>query len=122
MNSEIFFLNKESENLSTHTDARSKSDSSYLHRKSKRELYSYGDNPEKRCDICLESEKYSQSKLIECFNCRGVCHKKCLNFFNEDLILPMDEIRSDFSMAQEFECNRCSHSEIMKIHSLSLKY
>ena len=122
MNSEIFLSNKESENLSTHTDARSKSDCSYLHHKTKRDISLYGDFQERRCDICLESEKYSQSKLIECINCRGVCHKKCLIFFSEDIISPMEGIVSDFSIAQEFECNRCSNSKIMKIDSLSLKY
>jgi uncharacterized protein (DUF2344 family) len=66
----------------------------------------------RRCDICLESEKYSESRLIECINCKAKCHKKCFERENKQTI------HEKFG----FECERCRYSELLKRDIFSIKY
>jgi len=73
------------------------------------------------CDICLEFEKYSESKLIECKKCRGVCHKRCgekdTHFLNKSN--PKNILREKYT-EKNWECNRCMNSPTAA-HNISVK-
>jgi hypothetical protein len=73
------------------------------------------------CDICLEFEKYSESKLIECKKCRGVCHKRCEE--NDTHLLNKScskNILKEKYTEENWECNRCMNSPTAA-HKISLK-
>jgi hypothetical protein len=79
-----------------------------LGRKIKRNEQDFQELHMTRCDICLEFEKYSESKLIECKKCKGSCHKRCqqISILSQDKLKfsesPCEEIKDE-----EWECNRC---------------
>lgn len=68
-------------------------------------------NSKRRCDICLEFEKYSDTNLVECIICRARCHTKCYNIEKKEEI--------DVS---HFECIRCKSSCIIKKDFFNIKY
>ena len=73
------------------------------------------------CDICLEFEKYSESKLIECKKCRGVCHKRCeendTHFLTK--LNPKNILKEKYT-EKNWECNRCMNSPTAG-HNISVK-
>ena len=79
-----------------------------LGRKIKRNELDFQELHRTRCDICLEFEKYSETKLIQCKNCDGSCHKRC----QQISVLPQDKLKFIVSPCEEidvekWECNRC---------------
>ena len=111
MNIEIF-KNSQSSEIQTTKNAQhegSKLKPIYLGRKNKRggmnNLMSI-----RRCDICLELEKYSDSLLIECVNCKARCHKKCIEI----------EVKGKIAESK-WECLRCINSNIIKKDVFNIK-
>jgi hypothetical protein len=82
-----------------------------LGRKTKRNYSSIPEIEKTRCDICLEYEKYSENKLIECFKCAGICHKRCgendICFINK--LKSIENLNTDIN-DEEWECIRCRNS------------
>ena len=79
-----------------------------LGRKTKRNHSDFLELHTTRCDICLEFEKYSDSKLLECKKCRGLCHKRCgqISLLSQDK-LKLSELPSYEIEDEKWECNRC---------------
>jgi hypothetical protein len=102
MISEIFKNSKESNTLSSvNADVSAKKLKKLLGRKSKRPniASSLTCENKRRCDVCLEFEKYSESVLIECINCKAKCHKRCIEVESKE---KLNEIA--------WECERCKIS------------
>ena len=70
-----------------------------LNRKHKRTVYSFIISSHKgnRCSICLEYDKYSISKCINCKKCNSSCHIECY-----------ERECSVISDKNDFICNKCS--------------
>lgn len=66
----------------------------------------------KRCNVCLEFEKYSDSKLRQCKKCLVWCHLKCLG---GDTFTKVGFIKGDTSQINEndkfFTCEKCREIE-----------
>ena len=114
---EILAKNK-TEVLPTEEDEVNPTQISFLGKKSKRGQNTDENGNIKRCDICLELEKYSECKLIECINCGGQCHKKCL----EQEMKATDILNvKDYKNLRGFECQRCIDSKVQKVDAWSIK-
>jgi len=107
MNSEIF-NNKKQTSRDSMNHLFENSGIFFLGKKSTRNNKSSELIYEKRCDICLEYEKYSESKLIECQSCEGTCHKKCLEKIIPGIIFFLKENNGS---VEYFECMRCLESK-----------
>ncbi len=85
--------------------------SNLLGKKTKRNPSDFLEIQKTRCDICIEFEKYSESKLIECKKCSGICHKRCAE--NDTLFLNKLNSRGsskEKTAEENWECNRCMNS------------
>ncbi len=90
----------------------------YLNKKTKRDSISdICVNKKKRCDICLEYERYSNSPLISCINCRAPVHSKCIqikmnfeiNLRNKTKNIRKEEEEIKYN-EKEWQCNKCVNS------------
>jgi len=79
-----------------------------LGRKMKRNQSDFLELQRARCDICLEFEKYSDSKLLECKKCRGLCHKRCqqISIISQDKLKFREPLYQEID-EEKWECNRC---------------
>ena len=72
---------------------------------------------ERLCDVCLEQEIYSESKLIECRTCSILCHEKCMrstgNRYDFNLI-SIDKLKNNqYSLDRLiFQCSKCVDIDI----------
>jgi hypothetical protein len=115
MYTEIFFDNDRPEG-----EQLTKSHS-LLKKKTRRSESTIGDSNSRCCDICLEYEKYSESELIECINCQGVCHQKCQDILDSCLnkaSLRKNRIKHS---SCNYLCPRCIYSHKVHLHHGSLK-
>jgi hypothetical protein len=84
----------------------------FLGRKTKRKQSELVEIDRTRCDICLEFEKYSETKLIECKKCGGICHKRC----GESDVFSINKLKLNGAAKNEidddkWECLRCTNSK-----------
>jgi hypothetical protein len=109
MSIEIFFTDDKQNSLQTWKPSQSEAEIRYLKRKTYRKN-NFENSESRRCDLCLEHEKYSECKLIECILCESFCHIKCYNSIKNNLKfqLPLNKIKP----TSEFECLRCNFSKI----------
>ena len=115
----IFISEKESQDDSFSSSNEVKGN--LLSRKTKRNPADFLEIQKTRCDICLEFEKYSADKLIECKKCRGVCHKRCGE--NDTHLLTKSNsknILKEKYPEKNWECNRCMNSPTAA-HNISVK-
>ncbi len=108
MSIEIFFADDKHNSLLTSKPFQTEGEIQLLNRKTLRQNNS--ENSEsRRCDLCLEYEKYSECKLIECIKCESLCHIKCYNSIKKNL-----KFQQPFNKNKptgEFECLRCNFSK-----------
>lgn len=118
MNKEILYTDdKLMENFQS---IPNRSGSELLQRKTFRDTNDFRENFSRRCDICLEYEIYSDSKLLECINCRALCHLKCYNSNVKNIINNLP--KNNFSLVPEFECQRCNFSKTNNLDQNLLRY
>jgi hypothetical protein len=114
------FTNKEINTKSK--EILNNSNNKLLNKKTKRSISNILEAKEKRCDICLEYEKYSESKLIECQSCWGLCHKKCKEIETCENNINSMENDSKYNFLFEWECVRCDHAKKLNKNFRSFRY
>ena len=75
----------------------------FLNRKTNRSLVSFSEHNEKICSICLENDKYTPSKCIQCTSCLSYCHLECYK----------QNISNQISL-NNFKCQSCLNSPSSK--------
>ncbi len=95
-----------------------------LQKKTKRcdsNLGDLGDSNSRRCDICLEYEKYSESELIECINCGGGCHKKCLEIIKGGPKSTLQSKKDKIYGKNNSLCHRCIYARNSNVDATSIR-